>query len=81
MLKPLFLVNFRVQTITLMCIDLLDPQNAEKPKTHFQIFEFLPKTRFSMVRNITLLGLLDNWHQDLEFGTQMDIFGPLDPEV
>ena len=53
-----------------MCIDLLDPQNAKKPKT-----------RVNMASNITLLSPLDSWHQDLEFGPRMDIFGPVEPEL
>ena len=64
-----------------MCIDLLDPQNAKKkPKTHFQIFEFSVKTRVSIVRNMTPFSRSDSWHQDLEFGPRMDIFGPVEPE-
>ena len=61
-----------------MCIDLLDPQNAKKNKN---AFEFSAKTRVDMVRNITLLGPSDSWHQDLEFGPRMDIFGPPEPEI
>ena len=77
----MFLVYFQVPTIISMCIDLLDPQNAKKTKTLFQIFEFTTKTRVRMVNNITLLAPLDNWNQNLEFGHRMDIFGPLEPEL
>ena len=37
--------------------------------------------RVSMARNITSLGTLDNWHQDLEYGPRNDIFDPVDPEI
>ena len=59
-----------------MCIDLLEPQKKTK-----NVFEFPAKTWVNIVSNITLLGPSDSWHQDLEFGPQMNIFGPLDPEV
>ena len=62
-------------------MDLLDPQNAKQTKTHSQIFEFPAKPNVSIVRNITLLDLLDNWHQDLKFCPWMDIIGPLEPEL
>ena len=61
-----------------MCIDLLDPQNAKKPKNAFEV---PVKTRFNIVRNITLLDPSDSWHQDLEFGPCMDIFGPVESEI
>ena len=79
--ENLFLFYFEVPTIILMSIDLLDPQNAKKPKTYFQIFEFPAKTRVGKVRNISPRGPLDSWHQDLEFNRRMDIFGPLEPEL
>ena len=41
-------------------------------------FEFPAKTRVNIVRNITIS---DSWHQDLEFGPRMDMFGPLEPEI
>ena len=44
-------------------------------------FKFPAKTRVNIVRNITLLDPSNNWHQDLEFGRRMDIFGPLEPEI
>ena len=75
------LTYFQVPTIILMCIDLLDSQNAEKTKTHFQIFEFPAKTWFIMIRNMTPFRPSDSWLQDLEFGLRMDIFGPLEPEI
>ena len=61
-------------------IDLLNPQNAKTPKMHLN-FEFPAKTRVNIVRNVTLLSSLDSWHQDLEFGPRMDVFGPLEPEI
>ena len=61
-----------------MCIGLLDPQNAKK---HKNAFEFPAKTTVNIVRNITLLGPSDSWHQDVEFSSRMDIFGPLEPEI
>ena len=64
-----------------VCIDLLEPQNATKPETHFWIFEIPPKIRISIVRNVTLFSPLDSWHQDLEFGPRMDIFVPLESEL
>ena len=59
-----------------MCI--LDPQNAKKTNN---AFEFPAKTRVNIVSNITLLDPLDSWHQILEFGSQMDIFGAVEPEI
>ena len=50
-------------------------------KKNKNAFEFPAKTRVNIVSNITLLGPLDSWHQDLEFGSRMDIFGPLEPEI
>ena len=44
-------------------------------------FEFPAKTMVNMVRNITLLGPSDSWHQDLQFGPRMDIFGVLEQEL
>ena len=52
-----------------MCIHFLDPQNAKNA------FEFPAKTRVNIVKKITLLGSPNSWHQDLEFGPRMDIFG------
>ena len=62
-------------------MDLIDSQNAKQTETYSQIFEFPAITKISMTRNVTLLGLLDSWHQELEFCPQMDIFGPLEPEL
>ena len=61
-----------------MCKDLLDPQNAKKTKN---AFEFPAKTGVNIIRNITLLGPSDSWHQDLEFGPRMNIFGALELEI
>ena len=54
----MFSVYFQAPTIILMRIDILDPQNAKQSETHFKIVELPDKNRVSMVRNITLLGLL-----------------------
>ena len=50
-------------------------------KKNKNAFEFPAKTRVNTVSNITILGSLDSWHQDLEFGLRMDIFGPVEPEL
>ena len=48
---------------------------------HFKTFKFPAKTRVSTIRKIIPQGPSDSWHQDLEFGPRMDIFGPLEPEI
>ena len=60
--------------------DVYWPFRPAKCKKIKNAFEFPAKTRVNIVRNITLFSPLDSWHQDLEFGPQMDIFGPIEPE-
>ena len=53
------------------------PTNEQKNQKRIWIYS----QNEGIVSNITLLGPLDSWHQDLEFGPRMDIFGPVEPEI
>ena len=50
-------------------------------KKNKNAFEFLAEARVNVVKNITLLGPSNSWHQTLEFGPWMDIFGPLEAKI